>query len=124
MKKNSKKVLTDLFRRCNIIGEQTNKYKSQGDRRYNMKFQHTINSEDVRNFCIHNNLYTRGDNEDYSRMLQSLDKLHNCTPQRVIVIAKDIAEHSDQQDAKIDLSLGNIAFYLCEDVMHTTLSID
>lgn len=89
-----------------------------------MKFQHTINSEDVRNFCIHNNLYTRGDSEDYSRMLQSLDKLHNCTPQRVIVIAKDIAEHSDQQDAKIDLSLGNIAFYLCEDVMHTTLSID
>ena len=89
-----------------------------------MKFQHTINSEDVRNFCIHNNLYTRGDNEDYSRMLQSLDKLHNCTPQRVIVIAKDIAEHSDQQDAKIDLSLGNIAFYLCEDEMHTTLSID
>ena len=89
-----------------------------------MKFQHIINSEDVRNFCIHNNLYTRGDNEDYSRMLQSLHKLHNCTPQRVIVIAKDIAEHSDQQDAKIDLSLGNIAFYLCEDVMHTILSID
>ena len=89
-----------------------------------MRFQHIINSEDVRNFCIHNNLYTRGNNEDYSRMLQSLDKLHNCTPQRVIVIAKDIAEHSDQQDAKIDLSLGNIAFYLCEDVMHTILSID
>ena len=89
-----------------------------------MKFQHTINSEDIRNFCIHNNLYTRGDNEDYSRMLQSLDKLHNCTPQRVIAIARDIAEHSDKQDAKIDLSLENIAFYLCEDVMHTTLSID
>ena len=91
-----------------------------------MRFQHTICSEDVRNFCIHNNLYTRGDNqaEDYSRMLQSLDKLHNCTPQRVIAIAKDIAEHSDQQDAKIDLSLGNIAFYLCEDVVHTILSID
>ena len=25
IKRNSKKVLTDLFRRCNIIGEQTNK---------------------------------------------------------------------------------------------------
>ena len=89
-----------------------------------MRFQHIINSEDVRNFCIHNNLYTAGDNEDYSKMLQSLGKLHNCTPQRVIAIAKDIAEHSDQQDAKIDLSLGNIAFYLCKDVMHTILSID
>ena len=90
----------------------------------NMKFEHTICSKDVRNFCIHNNLYTRGDNEDYSRMLQSLDKLHNCTPQRVIVIAKDIAEHSDQQDAKIDLSLSNIAYYLCEDVMHITIGLD
>ena len=26
IKRNSKKVLTDLFRRCNIIGEQTNKH--------------------------------------------------------------------------------------------------
>ena len=89
-----------------------------------MKFQHTINAEDVRNFIHNCNLYTRGDSEDYSRMLQSLDKLHNCTPQRVIVIAKDIAEHSDQQDAKIDLSLENIIFYLCEDVMHTTLVVE
>ena len=89
-----------------------------------MKFQHTINSNDVREFCIQNNLYTRGDNEDYSKMLALASKFHSCTPQRVIVIAKDIAEHSDQQDAKIDLSLGNIAFYLCKDVMHTILSID
>ena len=89
-----------------------------------MRFKHTIYSEDVRNFCIHNNLYTRGNSEDYSRMLQSLDKLHNCPPQRVIVIAKDIAEHSDQQDAKIDLSLSNIAYYLCEDVMHITIGLD
>ena len=89
----------------------------------NMKFRHTIDSEGVRNFCIHNNLYTRGDNEDYSKMLKSVET-HACTPQHIINIAKDIAEHSDEQDAKIDLSLGNIAFYLCEDVMHTSLSFD
>ena len=88
-----------------------------------MKFQHVVRSEDVRSFCIHNNLYTRGDNEDYNKMLQSL-KPHNCTPQSVIAIAKDIAEHSDQQDAKIDLSLENIIFYLCKDVIHTILSTD
>ena len=88
-----------------------------------MRFQHVIRSEDVRNFCIHNDLYTRGDNEDYSRLL-SLGKSHNCTPQRVIMIAKDIAEHSDQQGAKIDLSLENVVFCLCKDVMHTILSTD
>ena len=88
-----------------------------------MKFKHTINSEDVRQFCITNNLYTTGDNEDYARMLGNAEN-NNCTPQLIIAIAKDIAEHSDEQDAKIDLSLGNIAFYLCEDVMLTSLSFD
>ena len=90
----------------------------------NMKFEHTICSEDVRNFCIHNNLYTAGSNKDYASLLNSCDTLHNCTPRRIINIAKDIAEHSDEQDAKIDLSLSNIAYYLCEDVMHTTIGLD
>ena len=91
-----------------------------------MKFRHTIDSEGVRNFCIENNLYTTGRNNsaDYKALLNSCDTLHNCTPRRIINIAKDIAEHSDQQDAKIDLSLGNIAYYLCEDVMHTSFEID
>ena len=88
-----------------------------------MKFKHTINSEDVRQFCIANNLYTRGDNEDYARMLWNAEN-NNCTPQNIINIAKDIAEHSDEQDAKIDLSLGNIAYYLCGNVMFTSLLID
>ena len=83
-----------------------------------MKFVHTINTEDVRRFCIHNNLYTTGDNEDYARMLGNAEN-NNCTPQLIIAIAKDIAEHSDAQDAKIDLSLENIAYYLCEKVMFT-----
>ena len=88
-----------------------------------MKFQHTINSEDVRNFCIHNNLYTRGDNEDYARML-GIAESDNCTPQRLMVIANYIAKYSDQQDAKIDLSFENLVFYLCEDVMHTIIEFD
>lgn len=92
----------------------------------NMKFKHTIYSEDVRNFCIHNNLYTAGRNKDkdYASLLSSCDTLHNCTPRRIINIAKDIVEHSDEQDAKIDLSLSNIAYYLCKDVMHTTIGLD
>ena len=87
-----------------------------------MKFVHTINTEDVRRFCIHNNLYTIGDCEDYAKMLKTVGKADDCTPQLIVAIAKDIAEHSDAQDAKIDLSLGNIAFYLFEDVMLTSLS--
>ena len=88
-----------------------------------MKFKHTINSESVRHFCIANNLYTAGDNEDYAKMLGSAES-NNCTPQLILSIAKDIAEHSDVQDAKIDLSLGNITYYLCEDVMRTGFEFD
>ena len=89
-----------------------------------MKFKHTINGNDVRQFCIANNLYTTGNNKDYASLLNSCDTLHNCTPKRIINIAKDIAEHSDASDAKIDLSLGNIAFYLCNDVMNTIIELD
>ena len=89
-----------------------------------MKFKHTIDSEGVRNFCIHNNLYTRGDNMDYRELLSSVNELHNCTPQDIINIAKDIAEHSDAQDAKIYVSVENIAYYLCGGVMFTEIEID
>ena len=89
-----------------------------------MKFKHTINSESVRKFCIHNDLYTRGDNMDYTELLNSVDDIDDCTPQDIINIAKDIAKHSDVQDAKIDLSLGNITYYLCEDVIRTGFEFD
>ena len=119
-------MLTRLFRRCNIIGvrnKQTDKatFVVGGT---TMKFIHTISSNDVREFCISNNLYTRGDDEGYNKMLALANKLHNCTPQRVVVIAKDIIKHSDRQDAKIDLSLENVVYHLCEDVMHTIIEFD
>ena len=90
----------------------------------NMKFVHIINTEGVRNFCIHNNLYTIGDNEDYAKMLETVSEANDCTPQLIVAIAKDIAKHSDEQDSKINLSFENIAFYLCEDVMYTSLELD
>ena len=89
-----------------------------------MKFRHTIDKEAVKNFCIYNHLYTRGDckDYDYAEMLETVSEADDCTPQLIIAIAKDIAEHSDEQDAKIDLSLGNIVYYLCGNVMFTSLS--
>ena len=86
-----------------------------------MNFKHIMSGSDVREFCIGNNLYTMGDNEDYAKMLGNAEN-ENCTPQDVIAIAKDIAEHSDASDSKIDLSVGNIAYYLCDDVMHTMIT--
>ena len=89
-----------------------------------MNFRHTIDSEGVRDFCTHNHLYTTGRNNsaDYKALLNSCDTLHSCPPQRIVNIAKDIAEHSDEQDAKINLSLENIIYHLCEDVIHTNIA--
>lgn len=86
-----------------------------------MKFEHTIDMVDVRQFCINHNLYTCGDCEEYDTMLNSVEA-KPCTPRHIIEIAKDIVNHSDEHDSDIDLSLGNVAFYLCEDVMHTRLA--
>ena len=90
----------------------------------NMKFGYTIDAEDVREFCIRNNLYTKGNCEDYDKMLKTVSKTDICTPQLIIAIAKDIVEHSDKQNSEIYPSLENIASYLCDDVMHTGLEPD
>ena len=91
-----------------------------------MKFKHTIDSEGVKGFCIYNKLYTRGDTVDFDfrELLDSVNELHNCTPQDIINIANDIVEHSDAQDAKIYVSVENIVYYLCGDVMFTEIEID
>ena len=45
-----------------------------------MKYIHRINATDLRNFCVHHNLFTCGDNEEYSRLFKDargdVDTLH------------------------------------------------
>ena len=45
-----------------------------------LKYIHKINATDLRNFCIHHNLFTCGDNEEYSRLFKDargdVDALH------------------------------------------------
>ena len=45
-----------------------------------LKYIHRINATDLRNFCIHHNLFTCGDNEEYSRLFKDargdVDALH------------------------------------------------
>lgn len=83
----------------------------------------TITSErqwswsDVRRSCIRNDLYTRGTNEDYTAMLDSIETL-DPTPENIYRIAKDICDHSRNQ------TITNIMFILEREAVLTFYYID
>lgn len=53
-----------------------------------------FDTRDIRQMCIRRNLYTRGNNGDYSRML-NFARNAEVTPENLFAIADDIARHSD-----------------------------
>ena len=60
----------------------------------------------VRRMCIDHDYYTRGDNEDYSHMLNWVDRLYP-NVENMLFIAKDIKAHSDE-----DIPVESIMFGL------------
>lgn len=49
----------------------------------------------VRSYCIENDLYSKGTNEEYAKLLDGVQELENVTNQDLYEIAKDIKDHSD-----------------------------
>ena len=73
----------------------------------------------VRQACIRNDLYTRGDNEEYSRMLSFVGvAAGGPTTKNLYLVAKDICEHSKGQ------TISNIMFILESEAVITTFEID
>ena len=60
-------------------------------------------NDDLRNLCISKNWYTKGDNEQYSKLLKKCND--NMTTEDIIEIAEDILQHS-----KTEHYLESIAF--------------
>lgn len=52
---------------------------------------------DIRKMCIDRNLYTRGNSEDYSRMLKFAADA-DVTMENLFIIADDIAKHSNLKE--------------------------
>lgn len=78
-----------------------------------LRFRHTLSSEKVREFCIHHDLYTRGDNEAYGKML---DKCGYITPETLEQIAQDIVDHTPADHPLIAQyePVDEIICYLCD----------
>ena len=71
----------------------------------------------VRRACIKNDLYTRGDNESYSEMLDFVDE-NPVTDMNLYLVAKDITEHSKYQ------TIANVMYILINDAVTTYFEID
>ena len=74
-------------------------------------------SDTVRRACIRNDLYTCGDNEAYSKMLDMVDRT-GPTTKAMYLVAKDIQEHSFEQ------TITNVMYILEHDAVITTFEID
>ena len=71
----------------------------------------------VRRICIENDLYTRGDNEDYEHMLDWVSRLYP-NVENLHFIAEDIVKHSKHQ------TVTNVMYILANDAVITTFEID
>ena len=77
----------------------------------------TWGSSTVREACIRNNLYTRGDNEAYMKLLDYADD-HEPTTKALYIAASDITRHSKDQ------TITNVMFILEREAVITTFEID
>lgn len=72
----------------------------------------------VRQACIRNDLYTRGTNEEYGRMLSYVGSADGGpTTANLYLVAKDICEHSKNQ------TITNVMFILEREAVITTFEI-
>ena len=85
-----------------------------------MKEVRKIISEEVRSYCIKNNLYTRGTNKEYEHLLFGLCNVKPATTAKVKKVAEDILAHSNWQK-KADLmgvDYNEYLTYIMEDIIN------
>lgn len=77
--------------------------------RLTMKEIRKLDSDDLRQLCINKDWYTRGNNEEYSKLLKAVHFTDNVTTKTIVTIAQDILSHSDTV-----YSLESICFEIAE----------
>lgn len=74
-------------------------------------------ADSVRQSCIRNELYTCGDNDEYSAMLDYV-RDNDPTDNNLLRVARDICEHSDGQ------TVTNIMYILYREAVYTTFCVN
>lgn len=60
-----------------------------------MNIDKTMFADEIRNYCIKNRCYTKGNNADYSAMLERANQ--HMSDADIIAVCRDIWEHSDNE---------------------------
>ena len=87
----------------------------------------TWSADDVRAFCIRERLYTRGTNEEYDRMLQSVIDTPHPRLIAIVDLAEDIYCHSDRSvifDQSESQTIANIANMLANEVLKVRFEVE
>lgn len=99
-----------------------------------MKYKVTfyVGSEELRRFCIQRNFFTKGDNQEYSKLFQMCRDNLQMKPEDLITVATYILDHSSEEDSDYLQSLlgfgftreetiENIAEFMMETCCHFTM---
>ena len=99
-----------------------------------MKYKITfyVGSEELRRFCIRCNLFTKGDNQEYSKMFQMCRDNLRMEPDDMLKLAKYIVDHSCEEDSEYlqqldsfgfnrQETIENIAEFMLEKCCHFTI---
>lgn len=89
----------------------------------NIKETKTWSPARVRNCCIAHDFYTCGDNEDYTKMLDTVRELEPTT-ENLYTIAKDIFDHSDTEGDWEELTISFIMYALNREAVITNYIIE
>lgn len=81
--------------------------------KYPYKIHRLLRMEKLRGLCVEKGWYTNGDNEEYSHMLNMVNK-DNLTSDDIIEIALDIIAHSDLESDDL--------LIVCDDILGRTFS--
>ena len=73
--------------------------------------------DDLRQLCIDKNWFTKGTNEEYTQMLDSVEKYVNIKTKKIEYIAKYILRHSktEQSLTSICFDIARICYSVFED---------
>lgn len=72
-----------------------------------MKLERIIRWDEVRRFCIDNELYTNGCNEEYNKLYEFIVERNNkINDDDLVIISEDILDHSITEFELIDIISG------------------
>lgn len=88
-----------------------------------MTIDKTMFADEVRNYCIKNRMYTKGNNADYSAMLERADQCMSDAD--IIAVCRDIWEHSDNElYIEYGGTFSSFAFDFMADCVHLFIKED